>query len=220
VSIEIRTAASIAQQAGRQAVLDAMHLRGRPSPWEVSEAWLKIGVMTSFHNAIREKRIPACRLYDEMKLGEIVNIPGIDGLSKGHPVDLTVMYPLVTDRNCNPWDDTNRCAAGLIEIKKEFGLVGGDADFLRAISASNTVEPRLAWVLLVVFINGRTLEQVQENEGIVSRRVTGLDRLTACEPQEAQSTANYGVKDRWFDVVCYGKAVQSDTTEQVLGTRT
>jgi hypothetical protein len=211
-SIDLTLTANIAQQAARKAVRDAMESRERDSPWEITEAFLKIAVLLALLSEKRKSEPALFRVADELLIGDIANIPVAVGISPKHPIDLVLLHPLMRDdHQCDPWSDRTRCAMGLIEIKKDFGAVSGDAQWLSAVAKHTSIEPSVEWVMLVVFINGSSSREVLSNAANVQRAVANFDfhPITTCAPEEPKpiSSPVSPIRHPLFDVMCYGKRV-------------
>src|SRR5436190_21755370 len=115
--------------AGLRAVNDAMKARRRDSPTEVTEVWLKIAIAQALLREIRMARRPI-RVFDELKAKHITNIQVGRGEAESHPVDIALLHPLMdTEGGQSDWS-REMDALGLIEVKKHYGRVEGDAKWL------------------------------------------------------------------------------------------
>jgi hypothetical protein len=200
--IDVASVAKLAQESGRQAVIDEMDARDRYSPWEVSEAWLRIAICQRLRLEFRREGSTRFRIHDEYAECDISNIESEDS----HPIDIVVLYPLLEGKN--PWDYCP--AVGVIEIKKNFLILHNDAKRLRRLAAYPPGNPPLKWVLQVLFINGLSEDVVLQHSRNSAATLAnyGLQMLTNCEPKKASDhPGNAAVGDRWFDIVCYGRAV-------------
>ncbi len=208
--------AKIARDAGRQGLMDAMDARRRDSPYEGTEAWLKIAIAQALLRETRMARRPI-RVFDELDANQITNITDIRvgrGKKQRRPVDISLLHPLMDEDGKPDWWDL--AALGLIEVKKDYSKVGGDAEWLGKVKNRANFKQSLAWVMVTVLVNGKTEDDVRENErgvwDVVQKH--GFDRLSDCAPQEPPWRPDWHsngqpdpVEDRWFDLVCYGKEI-------------
>jgi hypothetical protein len=212
ITLDLKEAARVAQLAGRQAVRNIMEVRERYSPWEVTEACLKISLLLAFMEKIQTMPSPHLRLFDELTVDQLSNMRTVEGIQESHPIDLVLLHPLpegpCADGNY-AWDKRHQAPFGLVEIKKNYERVTSDARLLRDMTGASTGTPPLIWILLVVLINGDSKEGVRRKESEVNKKVEkySLRSLTSCDPEEARFMDDCDVDDRWFDVMCYGKAV-------------
>ena len=215
MDINLQTAANICCTAGRLTVSDAIKARGRHSPWEVSEAWLKIAMLQALFRFSTSDDNKPFRIFDELIVRDIMNITLKDEVYNKHPIDIAVLSPLKSNElgQCYPWAQENMVAHGLIEIKKNFSpkCVTDDAQFLRLITES--CDPTLRWVLQVVFINGSSNVVVNKRADDVAESVReyGLIRLTDCQPLEALPKSDAIIKDCWYNIVCFGHSMEAVT---------
>jgi hypothetical protein len=203
----LNDAARMAKDAGCRAVQDVMDARQQSSPWGINEAWLQIAIAQELRREARTPQSLSWRIHDEYPESAILNV----GSEDPHPIDIVVLHPLAV--NDDPW---GYCPAlGAIEIKKGWGNLMGDAKRLERLAKSPACPrpdtPALKWVMLVALINGPNEGAVQNNDQRVNRVVGqfGLKSVLACKPKEAPRPATEinAVTDRWFDVVCYGRAI-------------
>ena len=211
--ISLNAAGDIAQRTARQAVRDAMDARERDSPYEATEAFQKIAVLKELlaEKQARAKPVDRFRIVDEMKVGDITNIPPAVGVPHDHPIDLVLLYPLdCNSQACDPWSARNKHALALIEMKLNFSVVSGDLQFLNAI-AKHTAERPVEWVMVVVFINGRDAATVRNYESQIRTNAATYQfaPVTTCQPEQAMAISAPAtlVGHRWFDVMCYGKLI-------------
>jgi hypothetical protein len=211
--MELDEAARITQEAGREAVRQAMEARQIGSPWEISEAWLKISIAQRLLAEIKRKN-EQLRILDELRLNDISNINV--GNEKGirHPIDLAVLYPWDDKKLKDRWDGR---ALGLIEIKKNFSLAESDAEFLSSVSTKQDFISPVKWVLLAVMINGASAEEISSGSEKIKMSGHGLCLNRKPEPKEALNLQppSISIKDRWYGVVCYGKKIESAIMSKV-----
>jgi len=208
MTITLERAAVLAQVAARETVRAAMEARGRNSPYETTEAWLKIAILERLLSEIRTLPNPHLRLFDEFTVNGVTNLDFGPEVAKSHPIDLVVLHPLKAEEH--PWDSGT--VLGLIEIKRHHGRVEEDAAFLAQARLKASGDNPDAWALAVVLITGSSAEIVRENAAIVGRTFEryGLESLVAVAPEPAPQ--GYGGEHRWFDIGCWGRALQVVTS--------
>jgi hypothetical protein len=208
--MKLSDVAVIAHEGARQAVHTAMEARSRPSPWEVTEAWLKIRVMESLYDSFREST-SGLRIVDELSADKITNIK-VGDVWRTHPFDLSVLYPV---DDGDPWSERSIEALGLIELKKydKLEMVRKDMELLgKAVQHGEGSSRLLKWVLFVVFVNGHSRQAVIEKAGTLAKEGSGCElfRLqVATQPERAPPMPGRdSVKDQYFQIVCLGRLLE------------
>ncbi len=204
----LRDVAEIIAKAAKGTVHDAMKARSRPSPWEVTETWLKIRVVESLYES-------GFRVFDELHASAITNID-IDKEwrdqwgERDHPFDVSVLHPVEDGK---PWAPQNYAALGLIELKKlsqpNWKKLFTDMELLgKAVRRKDDSRP-LMWTVFVVFVNGRTPEAVDSKMNVIlgegCKRGLSLS-FVAGQPERApQMCGDKEVGDLYFQIVCLMK---------------
>jgi hypothetical protein len=209
--MELSDVAVIAHEGARQAVHAAMEARSRPSPWEVTEAWLKIRVMELLCDSFREAS-PLLRIVDELRADAdrdgITNIKVGDDL-RTHPFDLSVLYPV---DDGDPWSGRSREALGLIELKKYDQPEGvrKDMELLgKAVQRRKGSSRLLKWTLFVVFVNGKSSKEVTDKSALLkekgSKHKLSWHREFTSPEQAPLMPGRDSVGDQYFQIVCLGR---------------
>ena len=233
MELDLETAARISRDAAIGAVHAAMDARRRGSPWDVSEAFLKISIFQALSEHIGTSPVEShLRLFDELKVSDIANLkqnPAVHGYAESHPVDLTVVYP-ISDRNddLEVWESYP--AYGLIEIKKNFKRVQDDATWLselathvfkvsqqdgnRGASSFAKSNRAMRWVLFVVFVNGNDKNDSNDIKTRVEDcskaiHAHGLELIIGGNTPQKTKLLNVPMGgDYLFDILCFGKNVR------------
>jgi hypothetical protein len=219
VTIHLSTAARIAREAACREVQQSMEAHGRFNPaWEVQEAGMHFAIRDGLLAHFRTLPPPRLRVGCEYGADAMTNVD-FAPTHDSHPVDLAVLHPLVAADAPNgysgtAWAAENSTVLGLIEVKKNWAYAVGDALWLNGVITKPTKPGMraLEWVMLAVFLAGGTLEavsQLGEKTGKALAQSSSFRSLSQSCPIEAQGDSNSsGVRERWFDVMCYGMAHQ------------
>jgi hypothetical protein len=197
------------------ATADTMIAHGRYCPaWEVQELSINYAIRDRLSAHFQGLPPPVPRVGCEYGVNAITNIVLPDDRDR-HPIDLAVLHPIervsVDSKALGgfAWAPENCAVLGLIEVKKNFLRAKGDASILSEMLSLAPV-PHMRpfeWVLLVVFVSGRDRQHVNSVVPVLQP----LDLITTCDPHEVEIRAgSENVTDRWFDVVCYGRAINRD----------